>query len=73
MPALLGRIKRLESRVQVLAGPCTVCGRWPSRRDELQPHALRYSFEPGEPAWCPLCGKQTVYVFTFESPKDTPA
>ena len=70
MPALAGRIKRLERAVCVLAGPCIVCGRTPGRWITTQPRALSFTFEPRKPAWCRRCGEPTVYVLTLEDPTE---
>jgi len=72
MPALAGRIKRLEAAVHVLAGPCTQCGRSPGRWDENHPRRLSCTFDPPEVKHCPRCGAQTVYSLTFESPQEPP-
>jgi len=70
MPALLGRIRRLERVVDTRCQSCPECGRWPGGFDALRHRPMRYTFEPREPASCTTCGQPTVLVLELESPKD---
>ena len=73
MPALAGRIKRLETVTGARLTPCPTCGRLPNGLIPSRHRQLRATFDPPETLHCPRCGALTVYVLTLESATDAPA